>query len=654
VTCDVQEREEIKLLRSQLHASRFQEREEIKLLRSQLHASRQKHDIAVARFEAELKVGRDEIAQLRERDIKILRRQLQEGEKRYAELEKAMTKLQVALQVTDDKLAKSEQSKQALSVELIQKVETASQERDDAITRGEATSSKLKAATDAVQQLKRDLATCQTTGKELQVQLNTVAAEAQALCKERDEAKADAAAARKELEALAAKFEDAAADAEKESKAKFADMEQKHSKEKSAADDAYKKQLANLHSALEGSMGEQGKKMQAELEALRKKAAADLDSLRAVHQQESDASAKKAADAMSAAQSRHDQELQDEAAKSASDLAKVSEERDDLSAKIAAGGADAQNHSARVRQLEDELAKLQQQVADLRREAVAASQTAVTAAAALSAEKEAALLELADETAGKRVAEARAADAVRDKADADARILQLEQQVADLRREAEAAAAKVLADASNGITGFYPVPAAPEQGGMSDDDYIAVCHRRYFYHLLREVSPSPPHCLQHPKKKFPMTPANSLQLHVLGTPPPRSHAQGSNPVRLHYSELSTAQCPCPAGWSTQPPAGLTRSHMVDGQAGQVRWESGQSPLSDFNPANRHSRYSLLRWEHDDCPRGVLGSPVAAHQVICWAFRGPAPVDIFSPTGKTMEVDHFNRCSCAQFWVFIIY
>ena len=150
-------------------------------------------------------------------------------------------------------------------------------------------------------------------------------------------------------------------------------------------------------------MGEQGKKMQAELEALRKKAAADLDSLRAVHQQESDASAKKAADAMSAAQSRHTQELQDAAAKSAasekrlrseierltsdgqssmqavilekkkleadlsaalssntalksevaglkqqlaqlqSDLAKVSKERDDLSANVADVGADAQN-----------------------------------------------------------------------------------------------------------------------------------------------------------------------------------------------------------------------------------------------------------------------------------------------------------------------
>jgi hypothetical protein len=200
-------------------------------------------------------------------------------------------------------------------------------------------------------------------------------------------------------------------------------MEQKHSKEKSAADDAYKKQLADLRGALEGSMGEQGKKMQAELEALRKKAAADLDSLRAVHQQDLDASAKKAADAMSAAQSRHAQELQDAAAKAAasekrlrseierltsdgqssmqavilekkkleadlaaalssntalksevaglkqqlaqlqSDIAKVSKERDDLSAKIASVGADAQTHGARARQLEAELANAKEKMA---------------------------------------------------------------------------------------------------------------------------------------------------------------------------------------------------------------------------------------------------------------------------------------------------
>ena len=115
----------------------FQEREDVKLLRSQLQEARQKHDIAVARLKAELKEGRDEIAQLRDSD-NILRRQLQEGGKRYADLEKAMTTLQVALQDTGNKLAKIEQSKQALSVELNQKVKTASQERDDAITRGEA------------------------------------------------------------------------------------------------------------------------------------------------------------------------------------------------------------------------------------------------------------------------------------------------------------------------------------------------------------------------------------------------------------------------------------------------------------------------------------------------------------------------------------
>ena len=217
------------------------------MLRSHLQEARQKHDIAVARLKAELKEGRDEIVQLRESD-NILRRQLQEGGKRYADLEKAMTKLQVALQDTDNKRAEIEQSKQALSVELNQKVKTASQERDAAIIRGEATSNKLKAATDAVHQLERDVA---TTGKELdalrkrfndsasslqqellardtaiadmkrshesvtkakdaeiaqlkesvaklQGQLNTVLAEAQALRKERDEAKADAAAARKD------------------------------------------------------------------------------------------------------------------------------------------------------------------------------------------------------------------------------------------------------------------------------------------------------------------------------------------------------------------------------------------------------------------------------------------------------------------------
>jgi thioesterase domain-containing protein len=52
-----------------------------------LEELRQKHDIVIARLDAELKESRDEISQLRESDM-ILRRQLQEGEKRYAELEK--------------------------------------------------------------------------------------------------------------------------------------------------------------------------------------------------------------------------------------------------------------------------------------------------------------------------------------------------------------------------------------------------------------------------------------------------------------------------------------------------------------------------------------------------------------------------------------
>jgi chromosome segregation ATPase len=159
-----------------------------------------------------------------------------------------MAKLQAALKDTDDKLAKSEQSKQAVTVELNQKLKVAKEERDAALSLGEATGKKLQAVTDAAQQLERDLA---TTGKELdalrkrfsdsasslqqelqqrdaaiadmkrahetavkakdaeisqlkdsvaklQGQLNTVLAEAQQLRKERDEAKADAAAARKD------------------------------------------------------------------------------------------------------------------------------------------------------------------------------------------------------------------------------------------------------------------------------------------------------------------------------------------------------------------------------------------------------------------------------------------------------------------------
>jgi chromosome segregation ATPase len=159
-----------------------------------------------------------------------------------------MAKLQAALKDTDDKLAKSEQSKQAVTVELNLKLKVAKEERDTALSLGEATGKKLQAVTDAAQQLERDLA---TTGKELdalrkrfsdsasslqqelqqrdaaiadmkrahetavkakdaeisqlkdnvaklQGQLNTVLAEAQQLRKERDEAKADAAAARKD------------------------------------------------------------------------------------------------------------------------------------------------------------------------------------------------------------------------------------------------------------------------------------------------------------------------------------------------------------------------------------------------------------------------------------------------------------------------
>ena len=212
-----------------------------------LEELRQKHDAALARLEAELKDSREEIAQLRESDM-ILRRQIQEGEKRYAELEKAMSKLQAALKDTDDRLAKSEQSKQALTVELNQKLKIVTQERDDAISMGETTSKKLNAVAESAQQLERELA---STAKELdalkkrfsdsasslqqelqardasiadmkrsheaaiktkdaevaqlkesvaklQGQLNSVLAEAQALRKERDEAKADAAAARRD------------------------------------------------------------------------------------------------------------------------------------------------------------------------------------------------------------------------------------------------------------------------------------------------------------------------------------------------------------------------------------------------------------------------------------------------------------------------
>ncbi len=227
----------------------------------------------------------------------------------------------------------------------------------------------------------------------------------------------------KEIEALTAKFKGEASAADKDAKAKFAELEQKHVKEKAAADDVYKKQLADMRAALEGSMGEQGKKMQAELDALRKKSAADLDALKASHSAEVDSAAKKAAEALAAAQSRHAQELQDAASKAAavekrlrseierltsdgqqsmqaiiqekkrleadlaaassaasalksdvsnlkqqlsqlqSELAKVSKERDDLTAKLSAVGADAQNNGARVRQLEAEIAAAKEKMA---------------------------------------------------------------------------------------------------------------------------------------------------------------------------------------------------------------------------------------------------------------------------------------------------
>jgi hypothetical protein len=46
-----------------------------------LEELRQKHDVAIARAEGELKESRDEVAQLRESDM-VLRRQMQDGERR--------------------------------------------------------------------------------------------------------------------------------------------------------------------------------------------------------------------------------------------------------------------------------------------------------------------------------------------------------------------------------------------------------------------------------------------------------------------------------------------------------------------------------------------------------------------------------------------
>jgi hypothetical protein len=227
----------------------------------------------------------------------------------------------------------------------------------------------------------------------------------------------------KEMEAAAARHKGEAAALDKDAKAKIAELEQKQSKERSAAEDVHKKQLAEMRAALEGSMGEQDKKMRAELDALRSKTAADLSALKAAHQQEVDAAAKKAAEALAAAHARHAQELQDASAKSAAaeqrlrseierltsdgqrsvqaiiqekkkleadlaaatstigalksevsnlkqqllqlqtDLSKALKERDDLSSKLSAVGADAQSHGARVRQLEAELAAVKEKMA---------------------------------------------------------------------------------------------------------------------------------------------------------------------------------------------------------------------------------------------------------------------------------------------------
>jgi chromosome segregation ATPase len=483
---------------------------------------RQKHDAAVSRLDSELKDSRDEVSQLRESEM-VLRRQMQDGERRFAELEKTMVKLQAVLKDTDDKLVKSEQSKQALSNEMNQKLKLVSQERDDAVALSETTSKRLQHVTETAQQLERDLASAakeldalrkrfsdnssslqqelqardstisemkrahessikakdaeiaqlkENTAK-LQAQLNMVLAEAQTLRKERDEAKADALAARKEgatsadelskrlnkvsaravalqptvliffkalsdsqaevarlkeahakeLDALNAKFRGEAAAADKETKAKIAELESKHSKEKQTSDEVYKKQLADLRDALEGNMSTQIKNMQSELDALRKKAAADIDALKSAHLLESDAASKKTAEALSAAQTRHSQNMEEVLSKAAAaekrlrseierlssdsqlsmqaliqekkkleadltsassaaaaqkseiaalkqqlsllqaDLAKVTKERDDISAKLSAVGADAQSHGARSRQLEAEVAALKEKIA---------------------------------------------------------------------------------------------------------------------------------------------------------------------------------------------------------------------------------------------------------------------------------------------------
>ncbi len=68
-----------------------------------------------------------------------------------------------------------------------------------------------------------------------------------------------------------------------------------------------------------------------------------------------------------------------------------------------------------------------------------------------------------------------------------------QQELDDSRREAAAAAAaaQTLTAATNGNTGFYPF-VAPDQGDMSDADYIKVCHRKYFLSPPKRGKHNPP------------------------------------------------------------------------------------------------------------------------------------------------------------------
>lgn len=325
----------------------------------------------------------------------------------------------------------------------------------------------------------------------------------------------------KDVDALAAKFKGEAAASDKESKAKIAELEQKHSKEKSAAEDVYKKQLADIRAALEGSMGEQGKKMQAELDAVRNKAAADLSALKAAHQQELDAAAKKAAEALAAAQARHAQEMQDAAAKAAAseqrlrseierltgdgqrsmqaiiqekkkleadlasassaaaalksevsgakqqlsqlqaDLAKALKERDDLAAKLSTVGADAQSHGARVRQLEAELAAAKEKMVRMSgdHESVVASLKAASDGLLKDAEAERRQLE-------KALAELRASfedDRARAKADHAAAMRQLQENSESRLAAAKAAFESELQKCAAAMDGTRQAQLAAEE-----------------------------------------------------------------------------------------------------------------------------------------------------------------------------------------------